>query len=437
MTSDKEKPPIDQIKCPKCGTLIPITAALQKELTANIEAELQKKNAEREQGFLEREEALKARETEVQSAEKRIDNRVQEQLLKERTEIEKAARKKAAEGLATEMEDMKSQIREKDAKLEEASNAELVLRKKARELEDGKKNLELEVARKIDEERGKIEEDVTKRITEERHFKDLEKEKQITDMRLQIEELKRKAEQGSQQTQGEVMELGLEELLKRNFPLDQIEPVQKGVRGVDVLQRVHDQSGHACGIIAWESKRTKAWNEGWVQKLKADQRDAKADIAIIVSEVLPKEVTRFGFHDGIWVADYESVLGLATALRVNLIQLTAARSSVVAKSEKMELLYKYLSGPEFRQKVEAIVEAFVAMQKDLNEERRIYEKRWAKRHKQIEQVIRSTAGMYGDMQGLIGSAMHDIPALESAEEEDAGEAIDLEIDGQEAKSESS
>jgi hypothetical protein len=167
-----------------------------------------------------------------------------------------------------------------------------------------------------------------------------------------------------------------------------------------------------CGCIIWESKRTKAWSDGWVQKLKDDQRNAKAEIAVLVSSVLPKEINRFGLYQGLWVADFASAVGLSTALRVNLIDIARASNALQGENEKMKLIYKYLSGTAFKQRVEAIVESFVAMKNDLDTEKRSMEKIWAKREGQIERVINNTAGMYGDLQGIIGSALPEVKILE-------------------------
>jgi len=270
----------------------------------------------------------------------------------------------------------------------------------------------LELERKLDEGRGKIREDALARAAEEHHLKDREKDKQLEDMRRQIEDLKRKAEQGSQQAQGEILELELEDVLRANFRFDEVEPVAKGVRGADVLQRVVTSSGKPCGSILWESKRTKAWSDGWIQKLKDDQREAKADTGIIVSSILPKGVNHIGCIDGVWVSDFPSLIGLGAALRSGILQLAHAQNALSGKGEKMELIYKYLSGPEFRNRVEAIVEAFVAMKGDLDSEKRAMERAWSKREKQIERVIHNTSGMYGDLQGLIGVSLPPIPLLE-------------------------
>jgi hypothetical protein len=313
---------------------------------------------------------------------------------------------------------LRQQVAEKDEAIEEARKQELELRKRQRELEKKEKALELEVVLKIDEERCKVEEEVASRIVEENRIKDIEREKQLSDLRKQIEDLKRKAEQGSQQTQGEAIELELEDVLRVNFPYDQIEPVGKGIKGADILQRVYTTAGQFCGTIIWESKNTKTWSDGWLEKLKDDQRTAKAEVAAIVTTTLPKDVSHFSCIEGVWVTDFSTVLGVASALRANLSQVAITKLAIEGKSDKMEMIYSYLSGTEFKQRVEAIVESFVSMKDDLEREKRAMESSWAKRDKQIHKVIHNVSGMYGDMQGIIGASLPKIDYLELPSPED-------------------
>ena len=207
------------------------------------------------------------------------------------------------------------------------------------------------------------------------------------------------------------MELELEQLLQHEFPFDEIISVAKGVNGADVLQKVCDPRGKVCGTIAWESKRTKAWSEGWISKLKDDQRAAKADVAVLVSTILPNGIRSFGYHDGIYICAFEVIIPLALLLRATLIQITETKQAHVGKNEKMEILYNYLSGPEFRGRVETIIEAFTAMRTQLEQEKRVYVKLWAQREKQIERVVTSTVGMHGDLKGLMGVALPEIKDL--------------------------
>jgi hypothetical protein len=231
-------------------------------------------------------------------------------------------------------------------------------------------------------------------------------------MQRQIEDLKRKAEQGSQQLQGEVQELELEELLRSKFPMDSVEPVAKGEFGGDVLHRVFGPTGKPCGTILWEIKRTRNWSDAWLPKLRSDQRSAKAEVALIVSHALPKGVETFDFIDGVWVTSLRCAMPVAIALRESLIGLSAARQAGEGQMSKMELVYQYLTGPRFRHRVEAIVEKFSEMHADLERERKAMTRLWAKREEQIRGVIESTAGMYGDLQGIAGQTLQEIEGLE-------------------------
>jgi hypothetical protein len=239
-----------------------------------------------------------------------------------------------------------------------------------------------------------------------------EKEQTITAMQKQIEELKRKSEQGSQQLQGEVQELELENLLRAKFPFDAIDPVPKGEYGGDVMQRVVGAGGQPSGTIIWESKRTKNWSDGWLTKLREDQRTAKAEIAVLVSEALPKGVEAFDMVDGVWVTHPRAALPVAMILRQSLLEIALARQASEGQQTKTEMIYQYLTGPRFRQRVEAIVEAFSTMQEDLDKERKAIMKQWAKREEQIDRVMSATVGMYGDLQGIAGKSLQEIEGLE-------------------------
>ncbi len=407
----------DKIKCPECNALIPITETLQHQLTETVRKEYEEKLAEQKHALSKQQKELTQKEKAIEEKEKDINERIR-QGLKVEIEAQKKilsekAKKEARDEISLEMKDLRDDLKTKEEKLEEAKKTELQLRKRERELEARTKDIELEVARKIDQERKRVEEEVVKRISDERRMKDAEKDKQINDMRRQIEDLKRRAEQGSQQTQGEVQELELEKEISQLFPIDNVQPVPKGMQGADVIQEVLTNSGNRCGAIIWESKRTKNWSDGWISKLKDDQRTAKADVAVIVTEVLPKDVRNFSFIDGVWVTNYASFHGLALALRQKLTELAFTKAMSVSKDKKADILFHYLTGPEFRQRVEAIIEAFSDMKTELDKEKRLYERSWAKREKQLQSVLLNTAGMYGDLQGMIGSSMQTIPALEA------------------------
>jgi len=326
-------------------------------------------------------------------------------------ELEKEITEKAEIESNKKLGVLKQEIEAKDKKLSEFREQELELRKKMLAFEEDKKNFEIEMQRKLDNERTKIKEELSKEDDEKNRLKMAEKDKVIDDLKKQMEEMRRKADQGSQQAQGEVFELQFEQLLRTEFPLDEILPVAKGINGCDVIQIVRDRNGRSCGKIAWEMKNTKAWSGSWVAKLKEDQRKEKAVIAVLLSSVLPDNIKNFGFIEGIWVGKYEYVVGIATALRRNLIEVANVKLFSENKNEKMEVVYNYLTGIEFRQRVEAIAEAFISLKDDLDKEKRLFAKIWAKREKQIEQMTTHTLGMYGDLQGLMGPALSEIKQL--------------------------
>ncbi|SRR6266545_4146216 len=396
--------PLDDIKCPNCGELIPISETIYHQIADRAREQIKAET-------LDQRKAITLKEKELRERESAIEQTVAEQLTLAKMQLQKDADRRARDALAVEIADLREQAAEKHRQLETARNAELELRKQKRELEDREKALELEMARRIDAESQRIRDETAKRLQEEHRLRDAEKDKKLGDALKANDELRRKLEQGSQQTQGEVLELEFEALLRTAFPIDEIEAIPKGVGGADVIQKVISKSGHHCGTILWELKRTKAWSDAWLSKVKDDLRLVKADLAIIVSEALPKECTNFKQINGVWVSNPQCAINLAIALRLQLEQVAMTRLAAIGKNEKMEVIYQYLSGAEFRQRVEAIVEAFIDLQDDLLEERRVAERRWSRREKQIQKVISNTSGMYGDLQGLIGSSLQNITAL--------------------------
>jgi hypothetical protein len=272
--------------------------------------------------------------------------------------------------------------------------------------------MELTKQREIDAMRRALIEKTRLEVTESYRLSVAEKEKTIEDMRKQIEDLRQKAIQGSQQTQGEVQELDLESLLRGSFPHDAFEPVSTGIHGADIIQRVHNAQGAPVGTILWESKRTKAWSDGWLPKLRKDQRQINADVAVLMTHALPKEVSSFKAIDGVWVTSTTCAIALAGVVRHGVIEVAQARMAATGRQTKTELVYEYLTGPLFRQRVEAILEAWKSMQDDLEAEKRALTKHWAKRAKQIDMAFAGTAGLYGDLQGIAGKSVLEVKALE-------------------------
>jgi hypothetical protein len=303
-------------------------------------------------------------------------------------------------------------LRQRDAKLAEAQKAQVEILRRERELKDAQREIELTIEKRVQDNLAAARDKARKEAEEELKLKVMEKEQTISSMQRQIEELKRKAEQGSQQLQGEVQELELEEMLSSKFPRDTILPVPKGEFGGDVLHRIVGPLGQICGTILWESKRTKNWSDTWLPKLREDQRTAKAEIAVIVSEVLPKDIESFGMVDQVWVTHPKVALPVAIALRQTLVEIAGARKASEGQQTKMEMVYQYLTGPRFRQRIQAIVEAFSSMREDLDRERKAITKQWSKREEQIDRVMQATVGMYGDLQGIAGKTLQEIEGLE-------------------------
>ena len=396
------------IICPNCKTEIRLTESLAAPLIAATKKQFEQQLTQKEEEITKREQGIRDKEKLVAEAKRNLDTQVADQvaaqLKAERSRVIEEESRKAKQAAANELDnkarelaDLQEVLKARDVKLAEAQQAQAELIKKQRELDDAKRELELTVEKRVQEGLGDVREKAKREAEEGLKLKVMEKDQTIASMQQKIEELKQKAEQGSQQLQGEVQELELENLLRAKFPFDSIEPVPKGEFGGDVLQRVVSQSGQPSGTILWESKRTKNWSDGWLVKLREDQRTAKAEISVLVSQVLPKGVEAFDVIDGVWVTSPRAALPVATVLRHTLLQVGMARQVSEGQQTKTEMIYQYLTGPRFRHRVEAIVEAFSTMQEDLDKERKAIMKQWAKREEQIERVMGATVGMYGDL----------------------------------------
>jgi hypothetical protein len=411
------------IICPNCKTEIRLTESLAAPLIAATRKQFEQQLSQKDEEIAKREQGIRDKEKLVAEAKRNLDAQVADQvaaqLKAERSRVIEEESRKAKQAAANELDNKARELAElqevlkvRDAKLAEAQQAQAELIKKQRELDDAKRELELTVEKRVQEGLGDVREKAKREAEEGLKLKVMEKDQTIASMQQKIEELKQKAEQGSQQLQGEVQELELENLLRAKFPFDSIDPVPKGEFGGDVLQRVVSQSGQPSGTILWESKRTKNWSDGWLVKLREDQRTAKAEISVIVSQVLPKGVESFDVVDGVWVTSPRAALPVATVLRHTLLQVGMARQVSEGQQTKTEMIYQYLTGPRFRHRVEAIVEAFSTMQEDLDKERKAIMKQWAKREEQIERVMGATVGMYGDLQGIAGKSLQEIEGLE-------------------------
>jgi hypothetical protein len=383
------------IACPNCGTEFELTEALaaplQAEIAAAHEAEL-----------------ARMREKLRCESEARVKALVNE------------AEQKAREDASLQRQILQRELRDERERRTAAQAAELSLRQEKNSLEARARELDLEVARRLDAEKRQVEEALRRAFAEQHELKLREKERLIEDLRRALAELKCKSEQGSQERQGEVLEIDIQAGLERRFPQDIIAPVPKGTRGADLLQEVRE-AGRACGSIVWETKNTKHWQPSWVDKLKQDQRAAGASLAVLVSAALPEGIAEFGRIEGVWVTSLRVWPGLAVALREQLMQVARAHAAADGRQEKMDCLYHYLAGDEFRSRVEAIVEAFVALQGGLNRERTAMARIWKEREKQIERALSAAAGMYGEVRGILGATL---PAIAALELEPAAGALD-------------
>jgi len=400
------------ITCPSCGHEFEISDALTGRIREHLKEELSEGVKKREAELKNKLDALKAREAQVAKSREAIDEEIEARLKERLADAEKKASQKLEGKYGDQLKELQGALDEKDAAIKTFREQELELRKEQRKLKEQAESLELEVARKLDAEREKIREEASKKASEDHRLKDLEKDKLIKDLQTSLADMKRKAEQGSMETQGEVLEQDFEAQLKGFFVHDDIQPVPKGIKGADLVQTVRTPMGAECGVLLWETKNTKAWSNAWIPKLKDDMIETRASIAILVSVVLPGGISRFGQLDGVWVSDPLCAIPLAAALREQLTAISRERTASIGKSEKMEALYQYLAGVEFKQKIEGIVEAFSSMQDQLLKERRAMEKHWKQREKEIERVVKNTVGLYGDMQGIIGGQIPAIPALE-------------------------
>lgn len=411
--------PEPTVFCPQCKSEIKLTESLAAPLLESIRRDYELRLSQKDADMMKREKALFAKAQALEKTQHTLDQQIAEKLQQERSRIAAEEAHKAKLALARdfeqkdkEVESLQTILQQNNAKLAEAQRTQAEVMRKQRELEDAKRELELTIEKRVQADLTAERDKARREAEEDLKLKVMEKDQTITAMQRQIEDLKRRAEQGSQQLQGEVLELELEALLAAKFPRDTIRPVPKGEFGGDVVHRVFGPGNQSCGTILWESKRTKNWSDGWLPKLREDQRAAKAEVAVIISQALPKEIESFGFIDGVWVADPKVALPVAMTLRHTLIEVACVRLASEGQQTKMEMIYNYLTGPRFRQRVQALVEAFSSMKEDLDREKKAITRQWAKREEQIDRVMQATVGMYGDLQGIAGKTLQEIEGLE-------------------------
>lgn len=418
----------NNIKCPNCGHEFDVENVIAADIEQKYKQQYQIQLQQSLSSIEEDKKKLQENQQKFEETKKRENEIFAQKMQQERQKIENDLKEQITKSTAADFENqlrmLESNNKDNEEKLKEARKKELEFLQKEQELKNKEAEMEITLQKQLQLERELLSDQIRKQEVEKNVLKETEFQMKLKSLELQLEEqkkladeMKRRAEQGSMQRQGEVQELLLEDILKENFPFDLIEEVGKGVEGADCIQTVRNSSGSECGKIIYESKRTKGWSNNWVDKLKADKRNTAADIAILVTQTFPKDMEKFGEKEGIWICNFSEVSSVSYLLRTSIIKIYEAQKSQENKGDKMQMLYDYLTGNEFRGQMEAIVEGFVAMKQSITKERIQMEKLWKEREKQLEKVLLSTSGLYGSVKGIAGASINDIPLLDGTPEE--------------------
>lgn len=390
-----------EIKCPNCGHQFEPNEAIREEVQNELRHKIKEWQEKKDEEF-----ALKLEQ--------------EKKLFK--AGMEESMRKSITADFENQLQLLKSANSDNEEKLKEARKKELEFLQKEQQLKNKEAELEITLQKKLQEERNQLSEQIRKQEAEKSALKEnelllklKEKDMQIEEQKKLADEMRRRAEQSSMQRQGESQELLLESILKENFPFDMIDEVGKGVEGADCIQTVRNASGKECGKIIYESKRTKGWSSNWIDKLKTDMRSRGADVAILVTQTFPKDMERFGEKDGVWICSFTEVASVAAIIRNSVLKVYEIQKSEENKGDKMQMLYDYLTGVEFKGQVEAIAEGFIAMKNSITKERMQMEKIWKEREKQLEKVLINTSGLYGSVKGIAGASVSDIPLLDGGD----------------------
>jgi hypothetical protein len=414
------------IQCPKCATQIDVNEILYHQLEAQMQRKFEDEVDAHRKQYEAALAAFKAKENALKEEQEKFDERLSEsvslQLKAERQKLSDTLKKQILDEQSDQMELLQKEIAEKSEQVKELNRSKAEIEKLKREKEEIEQIVQLKAEQTLTQRLKEEQEKIQKRADEQNELKLRQKDEHLEQLKRQLSEAQRKAEQGSMQTQGEAQELAIEAWLSSHYPLDTIEEIKKGQRGGDCVQIVNTYETQNCGIIYYESKRTKEFQKTWIEKFKADMRERGADIGVLVTEVMPKELERMGLMDGVWVCTYEEFKALCFVLREKIIALSIAKKSGENKTDKMSVLYTYLTSNEFRMQIEAIVEGFTQMQIDLDAEKRAMARIWKQREKQITKVLENTTGMYGAIRGIAGNAIGHIQMLElpyAQEDDDA------------------
>ncbi len=396
-----------EVKCPSCGHGFPIEEVMTEEYRKQLRVKMQEYTRQKEDEYRKKEDDFNTRQQEQQL---KFDQRLLDEKKQLQLTLEENLRKTIAEDFENQMQMLHSSAKETEEKLKASRLKELEFLQKEQVLKQKEEEMQVEMQRKLAEQRNDLVEQIRKQETDKHTLKDTETQLRMKELEMQLEqqkklaeEMKRKAEQGSMQLQGEAQELVLEELLRTHFPFDMIGEVGKGVRGADCIQTVRNQFGQECGRIIYESKRTKEFGGDWIEKLKKDMRNTGADVAVIVTQCYPKDMDCFGEKDGVWICSFDEVKPVAYILRDTVIKASAIMRSQENKGDKMHLLYDFLTSNEFSEQWKAIREGFMSMRMSILKEREAMEKLWKSREKQLEKVLLSAAHIKGSIEGIAGS----------------------------------
>ena len=405
-----------QVTCPNCNEEINVNQILYQKLEKDVQNKFKIQVEAHRTKYKDAVNLLKEKEKQVteqnESFNGRLASTLTEKLKIEKEQLSISIKSKVEEEQKDRILLMEKELNEKSIQVMELNRSKAEVSRLKREKDELYDKVNLEAQNNLNTQLEIERKRIYKLAQNKNELKLKEKEVQLIDLHKKLEEARRQAEQGSQQTQGEIQELAIEEWLTSNFPFDTIDEIKKGMKGADCIQTVNTRNIQNCGTIYYESKRTKEFQKSWIEKFKEDIRNKNADLGVLVTEILPKEMVRMGMVDGVWICTYDEFKALSFILREHIIKLSHSMRTQENKSDKMSLLYTYLTSNEFRMQIEAIVEGFTQIQTDLASEKRAMARIWKQREKQISKVIDSTIGMYGSVRGIAGSAVESVQALE-------------------------
>jgi hypothetical protein len=409
----------NKINCPECGAEINVSDILYHQVQDKLARDFEEKNAKREKDLQKKLNDLQAEKEQLakdkEAIQQQVNDAVKTKLNAEKTKLEKSIRENLQEETAEQITSLQRDLEQKSGQVKELNKTKAEIEKLKREKDELRDLVVLEKEKEFSEKLKEEKIKIKKQVDDASTMKIKELEKQLEDQKNLAEEMKRKAEQGSMQLQGEVQELAIEEILSSLFPFDLISEVGKGVKGADVIQTVRNKVGEDCGTILYESKRTKSFSNDWITKLKTDAVATKADICVIVTEALPNGIDRIGQKDGVWICSFNDFKGLVLVLRESLIKINDAYTTQTNKGEKMQMLYDYLTSTEFRLQVGAIIEGFTDLHNGYIQEKRAMERIWKQREKQLERVLLNTNHFIGSIKGIAGSSIPDFKHIGSGE----------------------